>query len=391
MDGHARDLARGVEAGQLGEAVGVRFDASHVVVRARADRDRLLDRVDARVDHRQLARARKAGEDPLRAEVRQVEQNRPVDAAALVDLRLLGARDDVAARQVLRRRRVALHEALALGVAQDPALAAAALGDQDPARVHRGRMELHELDVLQRQPGAQRHRHPVARAGVGVRGRAVEAADPAGGEDGRLAADRLQAAVQEVPRDHALAAVVVDDELPGEVLLVDRDVALDELLVEHLDQHVARDVRRVDRAGRARGAERTLREPAVLGAGEDGSPVLELVDVAGRLAAEDLDRVLVAEVVGALDRVEGVDLGVVLGCVSERRVDAALGRAGVASRRVELRDDGDIGARVVGCDRCAHAGAAGPDHDDIVLRVHHRMTLPKGGHSRAANCSRRRC
>ena len=75
--------------------------------------------------------------------------------------------------------------------------------------------------------------------------------------------------------------------------------------------------------------------------------MLELVDVAGRLAAEDLDRVLVAEVVGALDRVERVDVGVVLGCVSERRVDAALGRAGVASRRVELRDDGDIGARVV--------------------------------------------
>jgi hypothetical protein len=55
-------------------------------------------------------------------------------------------------------------------------------------------------------------------------------------EDGRLAADRLQPAVQEIPRDHALAAVLVDDELPGEELLVDLDVALDELLVEHLDQ-----------------------------------------------------------------------------------------------------------------------------------------------------------
>jgi hypothetical protein len=145
---------------------------------------------------------------------------------------------------------------------------------------------------------------------------------------------------------------------------------------EHLDQHVARDVRRVDRAGRARGTERTLRQPAVLGAGEDGSPVLELVDVAGRFAAEDLDRVLVAEIVGALDRVEGVDVGVVLGCVSECRVDAALGGAGVASRRVQLRDDGDIGACVVRCDRGAHAGAAGPDHHDIVLRVHQGKKLP---------------
>jgi hypothetical protein len=37
---------------------------------------------------------------------------------------------------------------------------------------------------------------------------------------------------------------------------------------------------------------------------------------------------------------------------------------------MELRDDGDIRARVGGGDRGAHAGAAGPDHHDIVLRVH---------------------
>jgi hypothetical protein len=50
-------------------------------------------------------------------------------------------------------------------------------------------------------------------------------------------------------------------------------------------------------------------EPAVLAAREVRAPVLELEDVLRRLAREDLDRVLVAEVVGALDRVVGVDLG----------------------------------------------------------------------------------
>ena len=68
------------------------------------------------------------------------------------------------------------------------------------------------------------------------------------------------------------------------------------------------DVGRVRRPRRAGGAERPLRDPPVLGAREDGAPVLELVDVARRLVAEDLDRVLVAEVVRALDRVEGVRL-----------------------------------------------------------------------------------
>ena len=208
-------------------------------------------------------------------------------------------------------------------------------------------MELHELHVLQRQPGPQRHRHAVAGAGVRVRGRRGRA-----GRRRRSPGSTAFAPIVFRPpltrsqADHALAAPVLDDELPGEVLLVDRgSSSLHQLLVEHLDQHVAGDVGGVDGARRAGGAERALGDPAVLVAREDAAPVLELVDVAGRLAREDLDRVLVAEVVGALDRVERVDLGAVLGRVPERRVDAALGRAGVAARRVQLRDDGDVRAR----------------------------------------------
>jgi len=72
------------------------------------------------------------------------------------------------------------------------------------------------------------------------------------------------AAVQQVPADDALASAVILDELPREVLLVDGDVALDELLVQHLDQDVAGDVGGVDRARRARRAERPLREAPVV-------------------------------------------------------------------------------------------------------------------------------
>ena len=197
-------------------------------------------------------------------------------------------------------------------------------------------MELHHLHVLQRHADAQRHRHAVARARVGVRRADVEPARAAGGEDDRLRADRLQAAVQQVPADDALAAAVLDDEPPGEELLVDAQVALHHLLVQHLDQDVAGDVGRVGRTRLAGGAERPLRDAAVRRAREDGAPVLQLVDVVGRLVAEDLDRVLVAEVVGALDGVEGVLLGVVLGSVPERGIDPALGRARVASHRVDL-------------------------------------------------------
>ena len=155
-------------------------------------------------------------------------------------------------------------------------------------------MELHHLHVLERDADAQGQRHPVARAGVGVRRPDVEPARASRGEDDRLRADRLQAAAEQVPADDALAAVVVDHEAPGEVLVVDLELPARELFVEDLEEDVAGDIGRVRRPRRAGGAEGALGDPAVLGAGEDGAPVLELVHVARRLLAEDLDRVLVA-------------------------------------------------------------------------------------------------
>ena len=84
-------------------------------------------------------------------------------------------------------------------------------------------------------------------------------------------------------------------------LLVHRDLVLEQLLVQHVDQDVARDVGAVDRARRTGGTERALRDAPVVEAREDGAHVLELVDVVRSLLAHDRDGVLVAEVVAALD------------------------------------------------------------------------------------------
>ena len=84
-----------------------------------------------------------------------------------------------------------------------------------------------------------------------------------------------------------------------------------------------------------------------------------------------------AEEVGALDRVEGVALRAVVAGVAERGVDPALGGAGVAARRVELREEGDVGAGVERLDRGAHPGAAGADHEYVVRRLHAPLTLPE--------------
>ena len=77
--------------------------------------------------------------------------------------RLIAAGDDVARREVLERVHAG-HHPFAGGVVEDRALAAHGLADQrllaggvGAAPQHR-RVELDELDVAHRQPGAQRER-----------------------------------------------------------------------------------------------------------------------------------------------------------------------------------------------------------------------------------------
>src|SRR5690606_36449717 len=104
-----------------------------------------------------------------------------VDAPSLADLLVDALQDHIARGEVLHRRRVAFHEALAVVVAEDAALAAGALGDEDAEAVEARRVELDELHVLEREARAQGDRHAVAGAGVRVRGRLEGAAVAAGG------------------------------------------------------------------------------------------------------------------------------------------------------------------------------------------------------------------
>ncbi len=161
------------------------------------------------------------------------------------------------------------------------------------------------------------------------------------------------------------ARVVAQREARQEPLLVDLDAALEALLVERVQDDEARDVGRVGGARIAGAAERPLGDRAVVVAAEGTAHVLERDQVARRLAGHDLDGVLVAEVVGALDGVEHVGFpGVV---VAQGAVDAALGAAGVAAHRVHLGDEGDVGAGVGGRDGGPQAGQAGADDEHVVL------------------------
>jgi hypothetical protein len=310
------------------------------------------------------------------AQVRHVEDDVVLvraAAAPFLDLLIHAAADEVARRQVLQRRRVALHEALAVAVAQDRALAAAAFGQQHAGAGDAGRMELPELHVLQRDAGARRYAQAVARVDEGVGARREDAPRSAGRQQHDLGLEDVDVARLHLERRDADAvAVGIADQVERHPLDEEVGARLDVLLVQRVQHRVAGSV------GRGAGAlhrlfavvggvaaERALVDRAVGVAVERHPEVLELVDDLGRLAAHELDRVLVAEPVGALDGVEEVVVPVVLVHVAERGADAALRRHGVRARREHLRQHGDVEARQRELQRGAHARAAGADDDDV--------------------------
>jgi hypothetical protein len=179
----------------LAEVVG--GDAAHIVVHRRQDGDGLFGHVHAGEDGGRLRDAREALGEHLWRQVIQVQVDVVVlraTAAALHDLHGHRARDDVPRRKIFCGRRVSLHETLALAVPEDAALAAGALCDQAAGAIDAGRVELDELEVLERQPGARSHRAAVASARVCRSGRVPRATVAARRQHGVLALEAMQAA-----------------------------------------------------------------------------------------------------------------------------------------------------------------------------------------------------
>ena len=237
-------------------------------------------------------------------------------------------------------------------------------------------MVLDHLHVHQLGPDPVRLGDPVAGDDQAVGRRAVGLAGAPGGEDHGLGVEHLHVAVAEVAADRADApAVVVLQEVGGEPLLVavDRVAVLHQLLVENVEDRVAGDVGHVVGPRRRRSAERPGSEVAGAVAVERDPGVLEPQDLVGGLAAHHLDRVLVAEVVGALDGVERVGLPGVLGV--QRGVDAAGGCDGMRADGVDLGDDRHRRPRLSGRQGGSLAGEAGADDEDV-MRGHARILFP---------------
>ncbi len=227
-------------------------------------------------------------------------------------------------------------------------------------------------------------RHAVAGQAVGVGGDAEHPPEAAGGQQHGLGAEGVQLAVGESVGHHSggppagtrLAAL--EEQVHDLELVEELDPVLDALLVERLQDHVARPVGREAGppdwrlavvAGVA--AEAALVDLAVGRAVERQAHVLELDDRLDRLAGQDLRGILVDQIVAAFDGVEHVPLPVVLLEVAEGGADTALGGAGVRARWVQLGQDGGVDAFAGQLESGPQTGATGADHDRVERIVHH--------------------
>jgi len=95
--------------------------------------------------------------------------------------------------------------------------------------------------------------------------------------------------------------------------------------------------------------------------------MLEFEHDLGRHPAHEFDRVLVAEVIGSLDRVVHVPQPAVLPHVSKRGADAALRRDGVRAGGKYFGQHGDLEAGLCQLQRRTHAGTAGTDDHSVEL------------------------
>ena len=180
--------------------------------------------------------------------------------------------------------------------------------------------------------------------------------------------------------DGARALALLDDQGEYEPLLVHPDPGLQHLLVEDVEQGLSGEVGNEEGAGLPLAAEGACAEAALVVPAEDHPHVLHGDDLAARLAAHDLDGVLVAQVVAALDRVVGVVLPVVAP-VGQGGVDPALRGVRVAPDRVDLRDNGNIRAVVCGSQRGSHAGQTGAYYEYVVIN----HLSKKGGTAKIAH------
>ena len=182
-------------------------------------------------------------------------------AFAFGDVLFHAPRDDVARRQLLFLRLVVGHEAMAVDVLQQPAIAARALGQKNACRKSRRRMKLHRLHIAEGgNAGLQGDGGGNAFGDNRIRRHAVEPPRAAAGNRSGFGDVSCQFTGNKISHDRAVTTAAIVDQSNRFGSLVHRD-AIGNRLIAHGEQHrVARAVGHVTGAPLVGAAEGALRD-----------------------------------------------------------------------------------------------------------------------------------
>ena len=309
--------------------------AAHLVMASRHHGYRVSSRVDVGKLLGNFAYAGQAFVDYIGAEVIKFQQDVITvlaRAAAFFNFGSHRTRHHVAAGKVFHGRRITLHKTLAVLIKQKAAFAAHTLGNQHAGTRHTRRMELPELHVFQRYARARRHAQAVTSINKRVGAGSVDAPCPAGGQQRGLGVQNHHFAGFHFQRHHTqhitrLIAYQIKRHPFDEKLRACTNVTLIQRVQHGVAGAIGRRARALDGAlavvaGMA--AKRALINLAVIQAVKRHAVVFQFHHRVTRLAAHKLNRILIAEVIRALDGVVHMPVPVVRLFIAQRRGNAAL-------------------------------------------------------------------
>src|SRR5689334_8111482 len=99
-------------------------------------------------------------------------------------------------------------------------------------------MELEELHILKRNTFAQQHRSAIASVRISIGGHFEDAAVSARGKDNRLRVEGMQLACGKFNRYNTRGFAIDHDEIKGLIFIEERDLVLDALLIQRLQNHM---------------------------------------------------------------------------------------------------------------------------------------------------------
>jgi len=283
------------------------------------------------------------------------------------------ARHHVTARQILGVGRVALHKAFTVGIEQNPALAAHAFGNQYACAGDAGRMELPEFHILQRNTGAHRHAEAIASIDKGIGRSCKNPPRSARSKEHRFGVQDEDFAGFHFERRHADHITIgIADQIERHPFDKKLGLRAHIALIERVQHGVPGSVSRRASALHRRlakfshvAAEGALVDFAVFQPIERHAEVFQLDHDFRRLSTHELDRILVTEPVGALDRVVHMPFPLVFLDIAQRSGNAALRRNRVRARRENLGNHGGLESRLGKLQCSAQTGAARADDHGI--------------------------